>query len=291
MPFRVALSFCILFALVALPSSAHAAVVTPTSTAVETTVPAGGARTVTLSCAGSSVALSAAATRLGRSAELLRSVPSGRAAGDWMLTFAAGRSAGRTVEAELRCVRLRLPPGVNRARLTVQTESRTRIRVPARGTRRANIRCAPGYVATGWGMRRSRGANVHVAAAVPSAGGWRFELENAGSGPARAAVSTRCLKRVVRGRRSGEAVALRFRVVRRAFEDVVTGGRPSLSHRCRGTQHSLAAGHEVDQLDAIALVRSSASGRSRASWTFAQASAGDSVTTHMVCLARDSRFG
>ena len=40
-----------------------------------------------------------------------------------------------------------------------------------------------------------------------------------------------------------------------------------------------------------ALVRSSATGRRHASWTFAQASAGDVVTTHVACLARNSRFG
>jgi hypothetical protein len=291
MPFRVGLSFCIAFALVALPSSAHAAVVAPSSTSAERVVPAGGARTVTLSCPGTSVALSAAVTRQGRSAELLRSVPSGHDAGDWLLTFGAGRGAGRRVDAELRCVRLRVPAGVSGARLSVQTESRTRLRVPAGGTKTARVSCAPGYVATGWGFRRSRRGELQVAAAVPSAGGWRFELENAGAGAARAAVSARCLKRVVRGRRGGGSVVLRFRVVRRAFEDVVAGGRPSLSHRCRGGQYSLAAGHEVNPLDAIALVRSGASSRSRASWTFAEASAGDAVTTHVVCLARGSRFG
>jgi hypothetical protein len=290
MPFRVALSFCAVFALFALAPSAHAAVVTPGSTSVETVVPPGGARTVMLSCPGPAVALNASVTRLGGSAELLRSVPSGRDPGDWLLTFAAGRGAGRAVEAELRCVRLRLPAGVSRAGLSVQTESRTRLRVPARGTKTARVNCAPGYVATGWGLRRGRSDRVQVAGALPSAGGWSFELENAGTGAARAAVSARCLKRVVRARRNGEAVALRFRVVRRAFEDLATGGRTSFSHRCRGGQYSLAAGSDVDPLDAIALVRSGASGRSRASWTFARASAGDVVTTHMVCLARDSRF-
>ena len=291
MPFRVALSFCTLFALVALPSSAHAAVVTPTSTAVETTVPAGGARTVTLSCPGSSVALSAGVTRLGRSAELLRSVPSGRAAGDWLLTFGARQGAGRRVEAEARCVRLRVPAGVSGARLSVQTESRTRLRVAAGRTKTANVGCAPGYVATGWGLRRGRRAGIEIAAAVPSARGWRFELENTGAGATRAAVSARCLKRVVRGRRNGEAVQLRFRVARRASEGAIGGARSSVSDRCRGGQYSLATGHRVNPLDAIALVRSGATGRNRASWTFAGASAGDAVTTHTVCLARDSRFG
>ena len=289
MPFRVALSFCTLLALVALPSSAHAAVVTPASTSAETVVPAGGTRTVTLSCPEPAVALSAAATRLGRSTELLRSVP-GRAAGDWRLTFTAGQGRGRTVEAELRCVRLRLSEGVSGARLGVQTRSRTRIRVPAGESVTAEADCDPGYVATGWGLRRGRRGDIRVAAAVPHAGGWSFELENIGSEAARAAVSARCVKRVVRARRNGNAVELRLRVVRRAFEDPVGDGRPSFSHFCRRGQYSLAAGSEVDPLDPIALVRSSATARRHASWTFARASAGDVVTTHIVCLARNSRF-
>lgn len=290
MPLRVAFSFCILLALVALPASAHAAVVTPTSTSAETVVPAGGTRALTLSCPHPAVALSAAATRLGRSAELLRSAP-GRRAGDWRLTFAARRGRGRTVEAELRCVRLNLPEGVSGARLGVQTRSRTRIRVPAGGTRTAEADCDPGYVATGWGIRRGRRGDIRAAAAVPAAGGWSFELENIGSKAASAAVSARCVRRVVRARRNGDNVELRFRVVRRAFEDPVGGGRTSFFHRCRTGQYSLAAGSEVDPFDPIALVRSSAMGRRHASWTFARASAGDVVTTHMVCLARNSRFG
>jgi hypothetical protein len=290
MPFRAALSVCILLALAALPSSAHAAVVTPSSTAAETVVPAGGTRTMTLSCPEPAVALSGAVTRLGRSSELLRSVPSRRDAGDWGFTFAAGQGGGRTVEAELRCVRLRLPEGIRRVRLGVQTMSQTQMRVAAGGTRTSELDCAPGFVATGWGLRRSRRGDVRVAAAVPSARGWSFEVENIGSGAARADVTARCLKRVVRARRNGNAVELRFRVARRAFEDPVGDGRPSFFHRCRSGQYSLAAGSEVDPLDAIALVRSSASGRRHASWTFAQASAGDVVTTHTVCLARNSRF-
>jgi hypothetical protein len=289
MPSRVALSFCILLAVVALASPAHAAVVTPSSTSAETVVPAGGKRTLTLSCPEPAVALSAAASRLGRSAELLRSVP-GRDAGDWRLTFAAGRGRGRTVEAELRCVRLRLPEGIRRVRLGVQTMSQTQMRVTAGGTRTSELDCAPGYVATGWGLRRSRRGDVRVAAAVPSARGWSFEVENIASAAARADVTARCLKRVVRARRNGNPVELRFRIARRAFDDPVGDGRQSFVHRCRSGQYSLAAGSEVDPLDAIALVRSSALGRRQASWTFAQASAGDAVTTHMVCLARNSRF-
>jgi hypothetical protein len=264
--------------------------VTPSSTSAETVVPAGGTRTLTLSCPEPAVALSAATSRLGRSAELLRSVP-GRAAGDWRLTFGARQGPGRTVEAELRCVRLRLPEGVSGARLGVQTRSRTRIRVPAGETRTAEADCDPGYVATGWGLRRGRRGDIRVAAAVPAAGGWSFELENIGSEAAGATASARCVKRVVRARRDGDPVELRFRVVRRAFEDPVGDGRPSFFHRCRSGQYSLAAGSEVDPFDAIALVRSGATGRRHASWTFARASAGDVVTTHMVCLARNSRFG
>jgi len=80
-------------------------------------------------------------------------------------------------------------------------------------------------------------------------------------------------------------------VVRRDFADVVVqGGRTSFIHSCRRGQASVATGSEVDPMDAIALVRSGATGARRASWTFARARAGDDVTTHLVCLRLGSRF-
>jgi hypothetical protein len=288
---RTALRACTLLALLALPASGQAAnTVIPSSTSVETVVPAGGTRTVSLSCPGPGVALNAAVTRLGSAATLRRSVP-GTGPGDWRFTFAARRGARRAAEADLRCVRLALPEGTTGAGLEVRTRAETGIRIAPGETDAVAIDCGDGYAATGYGLSRGRRGDVRVAAAVPSAAGWTFELENIGSATATAGVSARCLRREVRARREGARVELRFRVIRRQFDDmVVSGGRVGFVHACRSGQFSVAAGSEVDPLDAIALVRSHAARRRGASWTFARTSPGDDVTTHLVCLGRGSRF-
>jgi hypothetical protein len=287
---RIPLLLSAVALVLALPAAGHAAIVTPTAVSAETTVPAGGTRVLTLSCPAPSVALSAAVTRLGRAARLRRSTP-GTNAADWRLRFAAGRGASRRVEAELRCVRLRLPSGVSGAGLEIRTRSADGVRIAPGESEALDLGCGAGYAATGYGIDRGRRGDVRVAAAVPRARGWRFELENVGSAAARAGVSVRCLKREVDARREGERVELHFDVVRRRFEDVVVQrGRVSFIHSCRRGQWSVATGSEVDPLDAIALVRSAAAGARSASWTFARARSGDDVTNHLVCLGRGSRF-
>jgi hypothetical protein len=291
MPFRTALRACTLLALLAFPASGHAAsTVVPSSTSADTVVPAGGTRTVSLSCPSPSVALNAAVTRLGSAATLRRSSP-GTGPGNWSFKFAAGQGARRAAEAELRCVRLALPEGTTGAGLEVRTRSDTGIRIAPGESEAVAVDCGNGYVATGYGLSRGTRGDVRVAAAVPSSAGWSFELENIGSRRATAGVSARCLRREVRARRGGARVELRFRVIRRRFDDiVVSGGRVGFVHACRSGQFSVATGSEVDPLDPIALVRSHAARRRGASWTFARTSPGDDVTNHLVCLGRGSRF-
>lgn len=287
---RLGLSLSIVVLLLALPAAGHAApTVVTSSTAVETLVPAGGTRTVSLSCAAPAVSLSAAATRLGRAVTVRRSMP-GAEAGSWTFTFAARRAAGRVAEAEVRCVRLAVPAGMSRARLAVRTRGESGITIPPGESRSVRSGCGSRYLATGHGIRRGTRGDVRIAAAVPTRSGWSFELENVGSRTAVAGVSARCLRRTVRARRGGEAVELRFAVARREFSDTASSGNARFTHSCRRGEFSVATGSEVDPLDPIALVRSHAAGRRAASWTFARANDGDPVTTHLVCLSRGSRF-
>jgi hypothetical protein len=79
--------------------------------------------------------------------------------------------------------------------------------------------------------------------------------------------------------------------VRREFRDPgLSGGTPSFLHACRAGQFSLATGIEIDPLDAMVLTNSHPAGRRAGRWAFARASSGDVVTSHLVCLRRDTRF-
>jgi hypothetical protein len=280
-----------LVALAAVPAAAHAAnIVVPSSTTVEARVPAGRAVSLGVRCHEPSVALNAAVPRLGSGVELRRSAP-GREAGDWGFRFAAGRSGGRRVEVELRCVKLALPEGVRGAGLEVFTRSELGVRVDPGTSVPIDLGCASGYAPTGYGIDRGSRGDIRVASAVPTAGGWSFRLENIGDRTARAGARVRCLKQRVGARREGRRVALRFGLVRREFRDTgLHGGTPSFLHACRARQFSLATGIELDPLDAIVLTRSHPLSRRGGQWAFARASPGDAVTSHLVCLRRDTRF-
>jgi hypothetical protein len=215
----------------------------------------------------------------------------GRDAGDWSFTFAARRGSRRVAGAELRCLRLTIPAGVSAARLEVRTRRRAGVAIAPGDSRAVQIRCAQGHEGTGYGLGRGTRGDVRIASAVPTASGWSFRLENTGNAEASARVSARCLKRDVQARRGGESTGLRFRISRPEFADVAeAGGSATFSHSCRRGQFSVATGSEVDPLDAIALIRSHTAGNRAGRWVFGGASAGDRVTTHLVCLERGSRF-
>jgi hypothetical protein len=282
----------VLACLLAVPSGAAAAdVVRPSSVTAGTTVPAGGARTLTVRCPSRAVALGAAVTQQGAGLTLSRSGP-GRAAGDWRFRFADRAGAGRRgARVVLRCVRLELASGMSGARLEVSTRRRSRIAIPPGESSSVAVRCRRGWTATGYGISGGGSGDVTVAAAVPRARGWEFELENTGSGTARAAVAGRCLKRDVPARSGGRSLRLRFQVDRREFSDRVgPGAAGAVSHRCGANAFSTATGSAVDPLTAIELARSHPVGERGGSWRFRRATSGDEVTTHIVCLARRTQF-
>jgi hypothetical protein len=288
MLFRVPLCIAVAASLV-LPALAHAShVVQPTSVRESTIVPAGGARTLTLECPGSSVAVNGAITRQGGGVDLRRSAP-GREAGDWRFRLAAAEGVGPRARAVLRCVGIQLPDGVAGAGLQVNTQRRTNIELDPGESKPVRIGCGRAWTATGYGLFRGADGDVRLAAVVPTAHGWIFRLENIGSEEAVAGVAARCLRTAVRADRGG---TLRFRAARREFDDVsVSGGRVSFVHSCRRGEFSLATGSAVDPLDGIALIRSHPTTSLAGRWTFGQSSAGDRVTTHLVCLRRGSHFG
>jgi hypothetical protein len=292
MPLRVVVLCSAAVGALALPAMAHAThVAQPISVGARTVVPAGGTTTLALSCPGSSVALNAAVTRHGDGVRLRRSIP-GREVGDWRFRLAASPgAAARGVRAVLRCVGIRVPDGMSGTRLEVSTQRRTAIAIDPGSSRSVRLGCGRAWSGSGYGLDRGTRGDVRLAAAVPTAHGWIFRLENIGSAEASAGVSARCLRTVVRGSRGGDSEQLRFGLARREFDDMsVSGGRVSFLHRCDRDEFSVATGSSVDPLDPIALVRSHPMRSLAGRWTFARTSAGDQVTTHLVCLSRRSHF-
>jgi hypothetical protein len=289
MPTRFALCTSLTIALLAAPASALAAdVVVPSSVAGSTTVPAGGSTTLTLQCPAAAVALNAAITRRGAGVTVRRSIP-GAASGDWRFRLSAADGARRRgVRAVLRCVRLSLPTGVSGARLVVSTRRPPSIPVPAGFSPPVEVRCARGFAATGYGLDRGASRDVPLASAVPSGDGWSFRLENTGASSASVRLSVRCLKRVVSARSGG---AMTFRLRRPEFSNRVGPGRRSFSHRCRPSEFSLATGSVVDPAADIELSGSHPTGARGGRWVFTRVSAGDRVSSSLVCLNRRTQFG
>jgi hypothetical protein len=290
---RFALCTSLTIALLATPASALAAhVVAPSSVAGSTTVPAGGSTTLTLRCPGAAVALNAAVTQRGAGVTVRRSIP-GAASGDWSFRLsAAGGARRRAVRALLRCVRLELPAGVSGTRLVVSTRRPPSFAIPAGSSTPLEVTCGPGFAATGYGLDRGASPGVTVAAAIPSAGGWSFRLENTGSASARARLSVRCLRRVVSGRRGGAPTQLTFGVARRRFSNAIgAGAGMGVGHSCARSQFSVATGSRLDAADAVQLSSSHPAGPRGGRWQFSHASAGDRATTFLVCLSRRTQFG
>jgi hypothetical protein len=293
MPLRSALFISLVIAVLAAPASALAAdVVAPSSVAASTTVPAGGSRTLTLRCPAAAVALNAAVTRRGAGVTVRRSIP-GSSSGDWRFRLSADAGARRRgVRAVLRCVRLALPPGVSGTRIVVSTRRSPTFNIAAGSRIAAQIGCPAGFVATGYGLDRGGRRAVTIAAAVPTAHGWNFTLENTGASSARARFTDRCLKSAVSARRGGAPTQMTFGVAQRRFSNAIgAGGAGTFTHSCARSEFSVATGSELDASDAIELSGSYPVRSRSGHWKFSHASAGDRVSSFLVCLSRRTQFG
>jgi hypothetical protein len=269
-----------LIAAAALPAAASAGPVRPVSVTRSTDVPAGEARSLTLRCPAKAVALNASATT-----ELADSIPGGNAR-TWTFRFAA-ENAARTGRAILRCVRMRLPKGVGRISLVVETRIEPVLEMSPDDTQRLRITCSRGMVPTGWGLERIGEDNgLAIADAMPTRRGWAFTVENAGSAGASGALHVRCLERTQRAR-TGERHAFSTRVA--SFTERLEG--PGTTRRaCRRSEFSLSTGVSLPASDDILLTASGPVGRRGGEWTFAQPAGTVGVRTSIVCLAKDTRF-
>ena len=275
----------------ALPAAAVARPpVVPSSAERSATVPAGGARSLTLTCPEDAVALHAAPVRLPRGVRIADSAPA-RNVRRWTMRFASVASRARRVRATLRCVRLHVPAGISDVTLRVSTSSRGMLRVPAGSSVEVPLQCAPGFVPAGQGVGAGTRA-VSVSAAVPSRNGWVFRIENNGNSAAGASARIRCLQRVVRGRRKGAITRLRFDVKRVTFSVPIRSGKSrSFTGSCAPDRFSLSTGISIDRTADITLLRSFPFGRREGSWFLRNRGAAEPVSGYLLCLSRASRFG
>lgn len=279
-----------IFMLCASPAGAGAkATVLPSTVGGATNVPAGGARSLTLTCPGTAVALHAAPVRLPSGVRVTNSGPSDDVR-RWTLRFGSVARASRRVSATLRCVRLDLPNGVTDVTVRVSTDNRPSVRVAAGSTVNLSLRCPSGYIPTGQGVGVSTRA-VKLVAAVPNGRGWAFRVENNGGSMARANASIRCLQRVASGRRGGARTRLAFGVKRMAYNGQVRSGKSrSISGTCARGRFSVSTGLSLDPGDDISLLRSYPFDSRDAKWFFSHRGAPEPVTSYLLCLSRSSRF-
>jgi hypothetical protein len=273
-----------------LPAGAAArATVVPSSVDGSASVPARGARSLTLTCPGTGVALHGAPVRLPSGVRVAASIP-GENPRRWTFRFASVRRSARRVTAVLRCVRLRLPGGVFDVSIRESTGSRPNLPIPADSSVRTSLECPSGFIPTGQGVGGSTRA-VSVTAAVPDGDGWTFRIENNGDSAASASPRIRCLQRVAAGRRGGARTRLAFRVKRLDYNAPILAGRSiSFTGSCPRDRFSLGSGVSIDGDDDIALLTSFPSGAQKGSWFFRNSGVPERANTYLLCLSRSSRF-
>jgi hypothetical protein len=288
---RTALRLSVLLALLAVPGDALAAGVVRTFSVTGTvTVPAAGARTLSLQCPSGAVALNGAVTRRGGGVAVRRSVP-GKASGNWAFRVAAQGAGSRSVSAVVRCVALRLPTGFTAARLDVSSRNRSLVEIAPGAAVSTSLGCGRAWTATGYALHAGANGAVRIAGAVPDVHGWAFTLENTGATAVRAGVAVRCVRsRILATKPNGDTAELRFGVTRPSRSNTVGAGRPAFTHSCGAGRFSLATGSSLDPAASIELALSSPAGPNDGRWRFRRASGGDRVRTFLVCLSRASRF-
>ena len=255
-------------------AAAHAKVVEPVWVTKRVAVPPGQTKSLTLRCPTRAVALN------GTAPSADSSIP-GADARRWTFRFA------RSGAATLRCVRLRLPRNVRGISIVVGTAFEPVVDVPPGLTQTIHVKCPAGQVPTGWGLERTGDANgLSVAAAVPTAKGWSFVVENTGPSGASGSLSARCLEKKQRAR-SGHRHSFATRVA--SFTEQLRADSTA-SRSCRSGEYSVATGVSLPASADVVLTGTALIGARGAEWSFSRADGATRVQTRLVCLARTTRF-
>jgi hypothetical protein len=208
-----------------------------------------GQSLLTLGCPRGGVALSGSVIAMSPDVTLRDSLPDGITG--WTFRFTGTGNA----RANVRCVRV--PPSGGLRRSTVRVASRTFDgTVPPHSSISATLRCARGFVPTGYGLQQAPSGTATVAVARPGRRAWSFVLENDGNGDTRPRLHARCLARAATAR--GPNGSARHPLVVRVagFRDRVSGGeRRRVTHSCPRGFFSAGTGHSVPVSDDIEVTR------------------------------------
>ena len=293
------LAGCALAALIAL-AVAPGALARPAPFAVTKVarVKTDGVTTLTVACPKSATALAGAVreTSTGVSARELQ--PTG--ADRWTFRFTAVKGVPSPhAAAQVRCLRLKPQPGVRHWKVTNLTASST-VRVGARSARRLDVRCFPGYFATGYGVAQTAGSpegpfpagEIRLAGAVPSRSGFVFRLENTGRQAQTVTAHVRCLSRKATATKGDTRVTQSFEVKRARFTDQVrSGGRRLVRHSCPRGYYGLATGVSLSHGDDIFLTGAHPNGSRGGLWRFNHpAGEPQPVRTYLTCLNLRTEF-
>jgi hypothetical protein len=267
---------------VAGPAAARPRVVETFSVSASATVPANGTKALTLTCPRAAVALNGAPTTAGA----YDSVPGTANPRRWTVRFAA-QAFPRNVAAVERCVRLRLPKGVDGVGLVVGTRWSQRLSVPPGMTTGIGLKCDRGQAPTGWGIERGTSPEAQalgVVQAAPTKHGYSFKVKNPGPTEAGAILHVRCLQKLARGTNHTK---LTFQTRVASF----SGAAQSLTAgSCRRKEFSVSTGASLDPVADVLLSRSYPAGQRGGQWSFSGTGVGAPAATSLVCLSTATQF-
>jgi hypothetical protein len=256
------------------PAVAQARVVEPVTVSKAVNVPAGQTAGVTLRCPAHAVALNATATASLRATD---SIPAADAR-HWSFRFTAGNSR-LTAQAQLRCVRLRLPRGARGVSLVVGTQIQPVFEVPADNRQEIFVRCPTSEIPTGWGLERNDPAGaLSIIGAEAGKHGWLLTVANSGTIGAAGTVYARCLEKT---QRAGNGRTHSFAIRAADFHDRRTS---AVSHTCSPTEWSVGTGLDPE----TSLITTGVHDARAASWRFSRRL--NTADTTLLCLSRVTGF-
>jgi hypothetical protein len=270
-------------AVAAMPAAAAKPRIVETfSVSASATVPANGTKALTLTCPRAAVALNGAPTSAGA----YDSVPGTANPRRWTVRFAA-QAAPRTASAVVRCVRLKLPKGVDRVGLVIGTRWSQRLSVPPATTSGIGLKCDRGQTPTGWGIERGTAPEAQALAivqAAPTKNGYYFKVKSTGGIEAGAILHVRCLQKLARGTNHTKLI-FRSRVA------TFNGPARSLTtSSCRRNEFSVSTGVSLDPDADVVLARSYPNGQRGGRWSFNGTGSAAPAATSLVCLSTGTQF-
>jgi hypothetical protein len=283
---RHLVQICLAAALLAALPAAALATPAPSKGSAVVKVSATGVSKATVRCPNNGVPLSGYVSSLSGGAFARDSVPGG--IHGWNFNFTSTGGSGHA-HVGLRCLRMKLPKGVNNVHTKIFTRKLTLHPAPG-SSAKGSASCKSGYLPTGYGFDRSAttepASRLQLTSAVPGKHGWSFRVRNTGTSSQPATLHVRCL-----GSRAtaGNGMSERFKLHQES--DSGTVGTGALGLRCPAGNFSLSAGYSVPAGDDISVTTAVPRGARSGRVSFRNPSGPKQrVHTYLTCLSLTTRF-